>query len=307
MNLSVVIPNFNGGQLLSKNLPKLFKELDSYKKGKTEVIIVDDGSDDDSINVIKKFPQIKLFINPKNVGFSETVDRGVEKASGEILILLNTDVYPEKGFLDPLISHFSNEKFFAVGCMDKSIEEESIVLRGRGIGSWKRGFLVHSRGEVDLSDTLWVSAGSGAFRKKTWELLGGLNKLYNPFYWEDIDLSYRAQKAGYKVLFEKKSVMFHEHEKGVIKKRFSPFNIKTIAYRNQFIFVWTNLTDTDLLIKHFLWLPYHFVKTAVSLDFAFYLGFIKALLMFPKILKSRYNNKRMFILSDKKATENYSK
>jgi len=305
MNLSVVIPNFNGEEVLLKNLPKVLKEIEDYKKGKAEVIIVDDGSEDNSIEVIKKFSKVKLLINPKNVGFSETVDNGVEKASGDIIILLNTDVYPEVGFLNSLISHFEDEKVFAVGCMDKSIEGKNVVLRGRGLGSWKRGFLVHKRGEVDKSDTLWVSGGSGAFRKSIWDKLGGLNKLYNPFYWEDIDLSYRALKAGYKVMFDSKSIVWHEHEKGVIKKKFSPFMVKTIVFRNQFIFVWTNLTDFSLLIKHILWLPYHFVKTLISLDTAFYLGFIKAFFMLPKILKSRYNNKKLFILTDQEVTKNY--
>ncbi len=307
MNLSVIIPNYNGEEVLAKNLPKILKELEDYKKGKTEVIIVDDGSEDNSIDLIKKFSKAKLLINPKNVGFSQTVDNGAEKATGDILILLNTDVYPERGFLDSLISHFEDEKIFAVGCMDKSVEGKNIVLRGRGLGLWKRGFLVHSRGEVGKSSTLWVSGGSGAFRKSIWDRLGGLNKLYNPFYWEDIDLSYRAQKSGYKVLFDNKSVVWHEHEKGVIKKKFSPFMVKTIVFRNQFIFTWTNLTDLDLIAKHFLWLPYHFIKTLISLDIAFYLGFLKALFMLPKILKSRYNNKKLFVLKDKEVTKNYSK
>lgn len=306
MNISVVIPNYNGEELLLKNLPQLFKELNKYTKGRIEVIVVDDGSEDNSVNVIKKFPKVKLLINSKNVGFSQTVDKGVEEARGELILLLNTDVLPQKDFLEPLLTHFNDPKVFAVGCMDKSVEKNGeIVLRGRGMGSWKRGFLVHSRGEINSSDTLWVSGGSGMFRKFIWEKLGGLNTLYNPFYWEDIDLSYRAQKSGYKVIFENKSVVLHEHEKGVIKKKFSPFKVKSIVYRNQFIFVWTNLTDFNLLIKHFLWLPYYFIKTILSLDFAFSIGFLNALFRFTKILKTRYNNKRFFILSDLEVTKKY--
>ncbi|MBI3984697.1 MAG: glycosyltransferase family 2 protein [Candidatus Levybacteria bacterium] len=305
MNLSVVIPNYNGAQILGKNLPKILKELEDFGK-EYEIIIVDDGSEDNSIEVIKKFPKIKLFLNPKNLGFSSTVDRGVEEASGQLILLLNTDVYPEKGFLGPLVDCFEDEKVFAVGCMDKSIEKEKIVLRGRGIGSWQRGFLVHSRGEVDRTDTLWVSGGSGMFRKSIWVKLGGLNRLFDPFYWEDIDLSYRALKSGFKVLFEPKSIVFHEHEKGVIKKKFSPFDVKVIAYRNQFTFVWTNLTDFDLLIKHILFLPYHMLKAIIGLDGAFYLGFFKALIILPKSLTVRYNNKKLFVKSDKEITQQFS-
>ena len=187
MNLSIIIPNYQGQNLLSKNLPKLVKELENYKEGNAEIIVVDDGSTDQSVKVVSNFSQVKLLKNDRNLGFSITVNKGAKNATGEILILLNNDVYPQSGFLKPLLDHFKSEKVFAVGCMDKSVEENTIVLRGRGEGTWKRGFLVHKRGEVDKSDTLWVSGGSGAFRKSLWDQLGGLNELYTPFYWEDID------------------------------------------------------------------------------------------------------------------------
>ncbi len=302
MDISVIIPNYEGADLLSINLPKLLKELDTYK-GKAEVIVVDDGSQDNSLEVLKKFPTVKVLQNDKNQGFSVTVNRGAKFATGDILILLNTDVYPEPGFLTPLLSHFSKEEVFAVGCMDKSVEGERVILRGRGIGKWERGFLVHERGEVNKSDTLWVGGGSGAFRKSIWDKLGGLNELYSPFYWEDIDISYRAQKSGYRVVFEQKSVVYHEHEKGAIKNKFKPFNVKTIAYRNQLIFVWTNLTDSKILLKHILWLPYYFLKTLISLDLAFYLGFFNAVVLLPAIIKSRINNKSIFKISDTQVTK----
>jgi GT2 family glycosyltransferase len=305
MNLSVVIPNYEGGDLLSKNLPKVLEELENYKEGKVEVIVVDDCSTDNSVEVVKKHPSIKLIQNNKNSGFSITVNKGVSEAKGDVLLLLNTDVYPEKGFLLPLLQHFKDPQVFAVGCLDKSVEKDGVFLHGRGTGQWKRGFLFHQKGEIDKKDTLWVSGGSGAYRKSTWDTLEGLNELYSPFYWEDIDLSYRAQKAGFKVLFEPKSVVNHEHEKGAIKKKFSPFFVKTIAFRNQFFFVWTNLTDTNLLIQHFISLPYHFIKTLLNGDVAFHIGFLKALLKFGQVMKSRKKNKELSKLSDQEVVARY--
>lgn len=307
MNLSIVIPNYNGKELLSKNLPEILEEINNYKNGRTEVIIVDDASKDDSVNFIKKFSQIKLLVNPKNLGFSKSVNKGVSVAKGEIIILLNTDVKPDKNFLVSLLVHFKDENVFAVGCMDKSTEGEKIVLRGRGIGTWKRGFLIHERGDANMSNTLWVSAGSGAFRKTIWDKLGGLNELYSPFYWEDIDLSYRAQKLGYSLVFESKSTVLHEHDKGVIKKEFSPFDIKVIVYRNQFIFVWTNLTDFNLIIKHLVWFPYHIVKAVLNRDAAFILGLFKALFLCPQIIKSRNRNKKLFVKTDHEITKKFIK
>jgi len=109
--------------------------------------------------------------------------------------------------------------------MDESIEHGKVVLRGRGIGKWQRGFLTHSLGDLNKTDTLWVSCGSGAFRASIYRKIGGLNNIYNPFYWEDIDLSYKAQKAGFKVIFEPKSKVIHEHSKGAIASNYKPFRI----------------------------------------------------------------------------------
>lgn len=298
--ISVVIPNYNGEDLLRKNLPKVFDSLTQ----ESEVIVVDDCSNDGSIKFLKT-QKVKLLKNSKNLGFSSTVNKGVRAARGEIIILLNTDVSPEKNFLGFLILHFKDPQVFAVGCLDKSYEKGRVVYRGRGIGKWSRGFLVHSRGEINKENTLWVSGGSGAFRKSIWIKLGGLNELYNPFYWEDIDLSYRALKSGYKVLFERKSIVKHEHEKGTIKKTFSQFKIKSIAYRNQFIFVWENATDLSLQFIHLLFLPYHFVKALISKDLAFFVGFIQAFVLLPKIIKSSLISQKVFTKTDREVIKNF--
>lgn len=301
MDISIVIPNYNGKDLLAKNLPKIYGELMSYQSGKTEIIIVDDASRDGSVSFISNFKlqtsNIKLIVNEKNLGFPPTVNKGVKAASGEIVVLLNTDICPEEGFLEPLLAHFKDEKVFAVGCLDKSIEGKKTVLRGRGLGEWKRGFLVHRKGEIDKTNTLWASGGSSAFRKAIWESLGGFNELFAPFYWEDIDISYRALKSGYKVLFEPKSVVVHEHEKGAIKARYSSLQVKTIAYKNQFIFVWEN-ADSNLIFSHVLWLPYHKVKALLRLDWPFFLGFFKAFLLIPQVLSFRHKAQKLFVKKD---------
>lgn len=309
MGISVIIPNYNGQDLLRKNLPKVFEAIAVYKDGEKEIIVTDDRSSDNSINVLREikpkmesaYPDIifKFIKNDKNLGFSSNINKGVENAKGDILILLNTDVIPQKDFLGHLLKHFSDPNVFAVGALDRSVENNKIIMRGRGIGKWERGFLMHSRGEVSKNSTLWVNGGSGAFRRSIWEKLGGFNKLYNPFYWEDIDLSYNALKSGYKLIFEPKSVVTHEHEKGVIKLRYSSFYIKTIAYGNQFIFVWKNITDFDLKISHIVWFPYHFLKSLINMDLAFFVGFTRAFILLPKIIVSGFKNQKLFVKKDK--------
>lgn len=299
MKISIVLPNYNGEESLRKNLPAVLET------GADEVIVVDDASTDGSVPELRsqnsklKTTKIKVIENEKNLGFSSTVNRGVKEAKGEIVVLLNTDVSPEPNFLKPLVSHFTNPEVFAVGCLDQSPENGKIIYRGRGVANFKQGFLVHARGKEDKTDTFWVAGGSGAFRRQLWEKLGGFDEIYNPFYWEDIDLSYRAMKAGYQIFFEPQSVVTHQHEEGAIKKNYSHFQVKTIAYRNQFFFVWKNITDWEKRLSHLFWLPYHLTKALISLDLAFILGFLLAFFKLPLVVKSSFAAQKLFLKKDK--------
>jgi len=295
MKVSIIIPNFNGRLLLKKNIPKIIKYC-----GVHELIIVDDASTDGSVQEVKNITEnIKIIQNKKNEGFAYSVNRGVEESNGDLVVLLNTDVYPEKEFLDSALPHFKDSQVFAVGFLQKSIEGSDIVLRGRGVGKFEGGFLVHDRGEVDKSSTLWVSGGASVFRKSIWDKLGGMSTLYNPFYWEDIDFSYRALKAGYKLIFEPKSVVYHEQQAGAIRSFYTSSQIKKIAYRNQIFFVWCNITDWSLVFQHLLFIPYHIIRSFITGDLAFIYGFILAFIKLPYILRKRQQYSKLFLLTDK--------
>ena len=292
--MSIVLPNWNGVHLLEKNLPSVI-----VAAPKAEIIIADDASDDGSVAFIKnKFPQITLIQNSFRQGFAGNVNSGVAKATGDIVVLLNTDVRPEIGFLDPLVAHFSDPNVFAVGCMDKSIEGKKIVFRGRGVARWERGLFIHSRGDVGKHTTAWVNGGSGAFRKDIWLKLGGMDTLFKPFYWEDIDLSYRALKSGYRLVFEPKSVVVHDHASGSIQQHYSLFTINTLAYRNQCMFIWKNLSERSLIIDHIIWTPIRIIQAIFRFDVAFIWGYLKALFFLPRIFSSRIRVSSFWRISD---------
>lgn len=292
--VSIVIPNWNGVHLMEKHLQKIIDASPG-----AEIIVSDDCSTDGSVEYLKKnFPEVIVVESMKQQGFAGNVNAGVSRAKGDVVVLLNTDVEPEKAFVQPLLSHFDDPDVFAVGCLEKSRENGKTVLRGRGIAHWYRGFYVHSRGEVDEADTAWVSGGSGAFRRSMWNQLGGMDTLYNPFYWEDIDLSYRARKAGWKTLFEPKSIVSHYHEQGKIKSEFTSSGIRRIAYRNQFIFIWKNCTDIKVLLAHKLWLPVRILQAFLRGDYLMAQGFFHALLLLFNIVQHRLGQRIMMKRSD---------
>lgn len=295
MKTTIVIPNRNGAIILQKNLPTVIAICKS-----SEIIVVDDASTDNSINVLQKeFPDVTVISKEYHEGYASTVNAGVAVATGEIVVLLNSDVRPEKNFLVPLVAHFRDPRMFAVGCMDKSIEGDNVILRGRGLAYWESGMYIHSRGEINKTDTAWVSGGSGAFRKSIWMELGGMDPLFNPFYWEDIDLSYRARKAGYTIFFESRSIVIHEHEKGIIKQEYSSSFVFTIAYRNQFLFIWKNLTDYNIIFEHILWTPIRLLQSLLSGNVNMLFGYLYALFRLPNVMISRTKIRRRWYKRDR--------
>jgi GT2 family glycosyltransferase len=153
----------------------------------------------------------------------------------------------------------------------------------------------------DFRKTLWVSGGAGIFRKSLWEKLGGMSELYNPFYYEDIDLSYRALKAGYKLVFEPKSIVFHQSQTGSIRNNYSPYQIKSIAYRNQILFVWLNISDIPYIIEHLIYLPYHAIYALLTSDNAFIKGLLMAVFSLSRVSVQRKFNHKSWIVTDREA------
>lgn len=303
--ISIIIPNFNGKELLEENLPKLIK-LKKENKEILEVILVDDKSTDTSVSYGRKnFPEVKIIQKPTNTGFIDSVNLGVVNSKGKLIFLLNTDVSPELDIIPKLVKYFTDKKVFGVGCLDNSIEENIVVKRGRGLGKFYRGLLVHKKGDINYSNTLWVSGGSGIFNKEIWQKLGGLDTVFRPFYWEDIDISYRALKSGYKIYFAKEAKVTHNHKKGAILAKFNKDQIKIISLRNQILFVWKNISDTNLLFKHIIYLPRYILFSLIKGDLSFIKALLSAIVRLPEVIKHRKIQKKIWVKSDSEVLKDF--
>lgn len=294
MKLSIIIPNYNGQKLLRKHLPSVVAAAN-----KSEIIVVDDASTDGSVDYLNThYPAVKIVKHKTNQRFAAACNSGVKASRGDIIILLNNDVSPNKNFLSPLVSHFSDPGVFSAGC--KEIQTINGVKResGRAKGAFTRGLLIHWRAKnQNRTTTLWTSGGSAAFRKSMWEQLGGMDEMYKPAYWEDIDLSYRAKKRGWKVLFEPASMVHHRHET-TNSQEIGPKSMAVAAYKNQLLFVWKNITDTHMIARHLIWLPYHLVITSIKTNGLFLLGMLQALSQINQAMSSRTKEKQKVIYSD---------
>ncbi len=244
--VSIVIPNWNGRKLLEKNLPQVLEAKKYSKNMISEVIVVDDASEDDSLDYLEKLKgEIRLIKHKKNRGFSSSVNMGVNQARGEYVCLLNTDVSPSANFLEHAVRHFKKESVFAVSLHEKGY--------GPAAGRFKDGFVVFDGLEEknDSCISFWANGGSALYSRKIWLKLKGMDeKVFSPFYWEDIDLSYRAWKRGYIILWEPRAHVVHEHESVINEKHFNKRFMDLIKERNQLLFVWKNITSDSLFNKH---------------------------------------------------------
>lgn len=301
--ISVIIPNYNGKHLLEKNLPSVVKNCSGC-----DIIVVDDASTDGSVEFLKhKFKKVRIVRLNKNSGFAAAANLGVEKAKSPFVLLLNSDVSPRQNFLKPALKHFANEKLFGIGLQDYSHEKGKIIVKGRGGMKFKRGFFIHFPAFIERGATFWVSGGSGLFDRNKFLQLKGFDLIFKPFYWEDIDLSFRAWRAGYSCIFEPLAKVDHYHEEGSIITQKSQFYILSAAYKNQFIFTWKNISNYLWALEHLFWLPYHIVKAIVSLNFAFVTGLIWAALLLPNLILSQHLINNDYKFNDKEIIEIYDK
>lgn len=290
MKASIVIPNWNGEDKLRRNLPKVLKV-----KGISEVVVVDDASSDNSVEVLEKqFPQIKLIKKNANSGFADTVNLGFKNTESELVFLLNSDATPQPDALENASPHFKDSKIFSVGC------------NAGGGWSWARfenGFFWHFATESkDIShQTLWASGGSGIFKKSIWDNLGGFDLLYKPFYEEDVDLGYRATKRGYINIWESTSKVEHYQEPGVISQHFSKEYISRTAQRNQLIFIWKNITSNKLTKAHQISLAKKLIVVP-----KYWPTFLKAIARMPEILVKRDIEKKESKLSDEEILKKFT-
>lgn len=259
--------------------------------------MVDNGSQDESATFVKKrFPQVKIIKLKHNLGFAKAVNLAANEALGEILVLLNNDIEPEKFFLKPLLSHFEiNKDLFAVSARQKVIVDGNYFYGGGAIGNFSFGFLKHeSTFKIwgsspppagGLLYSLYASGGAAAFNRQKILKLHGFDEMYSPFYWEDTDLSLRAWKKGWPNIVDPQSTVVHE-QATTISSQFSRFYRETLASRNFILFTWRHLQGLMFLI-HLFWLPFYFIRSLFKGEWHFLTGFLWAILYLPQIFQKR--------------------
>lgn len=296
--ISIVIPNYNGEKLLQDNLSSVFNAIDDWG-GPVEVIIVDDCSSDNSCTFIRThFPTALLLVNKQNSGFSKTCNIGVAATKFSILLCINTDVRVEIGLLKILAAHFGDPELFAVTprvIVDREQKNQGVVFARFSNGVIK-GTFAASKQEIAARETLYAVGACVAYDAEKFIALGGYGEIYSPYLFEDVDISYRAWKRGWKSIYDPSATVWHYSNAtlGKIKRRTN----KVIYYRNRFIFHWINLSDPSKLALHVANTLLRLAFNVLWFNFVYYEAFWGAAKKWHSVFELRRHEKTFRRLRD---------
>jgi GT2 family glycosyltransferase len=219
--VTVLTVNWNGQRLLEKLLPIL--EAQTYPRDRYEIIVLDNNSTrDDSVAYVKEhFPNVHLIENTRNDGFARGCNLGMAAGKGDYFMLINNDTAPHKDWLERMVACAESEP--RAGAV-----VSKVLFAGRG-----KGNIINNAGSILYPDKAWPVEEIGAneqdgpaydTRREITALCGtslllkramlddiGLFDELLFMYWEDADLSWRGQKAGWKFYYEPHAVVLHDH------------------------------------------------------------------------------------------------
>ncbi|MEM4598509.1 MAG: glycosyltransferase [Candidatus Diapherotrites archaeon] len=224
MYASIVIPVRNGANHITSCLDALLKQK---VKKPYEIIVVDDGSNDKTGEIVKKFKGVKL-IKQAPSGPAKARNNGAEKAKGKIVLFIDSDCIAESNWLEEMLRPFEDPKVAAVQGAYKT-KQKSILARFVQVEIEERYSRMLSSKEVD-----WIGTYSAAYRKEIFMREGGFDERFKKASGEDPELSYRIHKKGGKIVFNPNAIVYHTHPEKLsayLKKKFQHAYWRILLYK----------------------------------------------------------------------------
>jgi len=250
--VSIITVNYNTDKVTVELLESL-KHV-TYKN--IEIIVIDNASAVDASYITRQFPYISFIQNPVNEGFAGGNNRGIEQARGEIIFLLNNDTEVEPTFIEPVVDLFNaDEQIGIVSPKIRYFHSKSIIqyAGGSAINSFTaRGAFIGTgetdTGQYDLPKQTWLAHGAAmAIHRKVFDKIGLLPEMYF-LYYEELDFSEHAQRAGFKIWYQPQSLVLHKESMSVGK-----ISAIKVYYqnRNRLLFIRRNIFGIKGYISRF--------------------------------------------------------
>ena len=221
MQLSVIIPTFNRADTLSQTLSAL--ESQTVETGSYEVLVVDDGSDDDTAEQVRQaqqhYPTPLFYFYQQNRKQGAARNLGASSARGELLVFLGDDIFPTPTFLS---EHLQARQSYET----KSGDPSKLVLIGYttwppglertsfleyiGEKGWQFGFsLIEDPEDVEFN---YLYSSNVSIERRFFLESGGFDEHFKEYGWEDIELSLRLKERGMRLAYCPDAVAYHYHE-----------------------------------------------------------------------------------------------
>jgi hypothetical protein len=216
--VSIIVVNFNGKHHLRNCINSLKKT--AYPN--FEVILVDNGSTDESVDLIKNnFGWVKLLENEKNLGPIKGRNIGASIARGELIVFLDNDTEVDSKWLSDLVKVMVKNKSIGICACKVKFFSNRDLINSAGMGcdiygfAFSRGLICRGNyekdeGQYDKEEEVFAGYAAAMMIRK--DVLDEVNYLNSDFgmYYEEIDLSWKVRIAGYKVVYSPKSIVYHK-------------------------------------------------------------------------------------------------
>lgn len=259
--VTIIIPNYNGLTFLDP----CFRALKKQSEKDFDVLVVDNGSVDGSVDWLKEHRIPSIFL-PENTGFSGAVNAGIRKAHTPYVILLNNDTEPEPDYVRELLRLMdrSDAIFSASSRMLQLHHKELIDDAGDlySLPGWafQRGVGQSAKGYHRPCRVFAACAGAAIYRREVFETIGYFDEAHFA-YLEDMDVGYRARIYGYDNVYCPKAVVYHVGS-GTSGSKYNSFKVK-LAARNIVYLNYKNMPLLQLLINA----PFLLAGTAIKYAF----------------------------------------
>jgi len=297
--ITLIITNWNGSKLLRECLPTVLEAVRFDRHHCYEVMVIDDCSNDNSLGILAdEFPEVRTEQTPQNLGFQEANNYAVKLAESKIVMPMNNDIKLDPKALHYLAQHFDNKDIFAVSGKIFAFDQTTFLYGNRG-GYFQKGhFHLYEKPPEDDSQTLFACGGAFMVNRQKYLDLGGFDSMYHPLYYEEIDLSYRALKRGWKVHYEPQSIAYHKVQ-ATITRQEKLRRISLISARNNYLFVWKNILDRSMTLTFLFYIPLFLLRDLFRLKSRFWVAFYMALKRLPRALRGRSIEQSDVLYSDR--------
>ena len=297
--ITLIITNWNGSKLLRECLPTVLEAVRFDHHHFYEVMVIDDCSNDNSLGILAdEFPEVRTEQTPQNLGFQEANNYAVKLAESKIVMPMNNDIKLDPKALHYLAQHFDNKDIFAVSGKIFAFDQTTFLYGNRG-GYFQKGhFHLYEKPPEDDSQTLFACGGAFMVNRQKYLDLGGFDSMYHPLYYEEIDLSYRALKRGWKVHYEPQSIAYHKVQ-ATITRQEKLRRISLISARNNYLFIWKNILDRSMTLTFLFYIPLFLLRDLFRLKSRFWIAFYMALKRLPRALRGRSIEQSDVLYSDR--------